>query len=176
MEIIMTKLQNISGLLVAINSDYTKDVVVTTKTTRAELTKMLQATDSALVEVLSRMEGYANKVEELAKEKEALEERKLELLSKVGKLNAEVIELKDACANHEEQKDFLCQEVDELKESNSKLEDQVVKLKVEINTLATKWELENTRTKRAENKIEVLQGTIDKIMRRSFFERLFNKQ
>ena len=72
----MAKLQNISGLLVAINSDYTKDVVVTTKTTRAELTKMLQATEYALTEVLPRMEGYSSKVEELAKEKEALEENK----------------------------------------------------------------------------------------------------
>jgi arsenate reductase-like glutaredoxin family protein len=72
----MSKLQNISGLLVAINSDYTKDVVVTTKTTRAELTKMLQATEYALTEVLPRMEGYASKVEDLSKDKQNLLDRR----------------------------------------------------------------------------------------------------
>ena len=150
----MAKLQNISGLLVAINSDYTKDVVVTTKTTRAELTKMLQATEYALTEVLPRMEGYASKVEELAKEKEALEERKRELLSKVGKLNAEVIELKDACINLEGQKDYM---------------------EAKLHTLESELSLENSRTKRAEYKVEMLQGEIDRLKRRSFFERLFNK-
>ena len=76
----MSKLQNISGLLVAVNSDYTKDVVVTTKTTRAELTKMLQATDSAVAEVLSLVEGYAHKAEDLTKDKQNLLERSNELL------------------------------------------------------------------------------------------------
>ena len=150
----MSKLQNISGLLVAVNSDYTKDVVVTTKTTRAELTKMLQATDSAVAETLILVEGYANKVEELAKEKEALEERKFELLSKVGKLNAEVIELKDACINLEGQKEYL---------------------QAKADNLTVELSLESSRTKRAEHKVETLQGTIDKLMNRSFFERLFNK-
>lgn len=150
----MAKLQNISGLLVAINSDYTKDVVVTTKTTRAELTKMLQATEYALSEVLPRMEGYASKVEELVKEKEALEERKRELLSKVGKLNAEVIELKDERINLEEQKELL--------------EAKIINLTVELS-------LESSRTKQSENKVKILQETIDKLLNRSFFERLFNK-
>lgn len=137
----MAKLQNISGLLVAINSDYTKDVVVTTKTTRAELTKMLQATEYALSEVLPRMEGYASKVEELEKDKQNLLERNSEMLSAVGKLNCEVIELKDVRINLEEQKGRL-----------------------------------DARCKRAEHKVETLQATIDKLMSRSFFERLFNKQ
>lgn len=136
----MAKLQNISGLLVAINSDYTKDVVVTTKTTRAELTKMLQATESALVEVLPRMEGYASKVEELEKDKQNLLEWHSEVLSVVGKLNCEVTELKDVRINLEEQKGRL-----------------------------------DARCKRAEHKVETLQATIDKLMSRSFFERLFNK-
>lgn len=136
----MAKLQNISGLLVAINSDYTKDVVVTTKTTRAELTKMLQATESALVEVLPRMEGYARKVEELEKDKQNMLEWHSEVLSVVGKLNCEVTELKDVRINLEEQKGRL-----------------------------------DARCKRAEHKVETLQATIDKLMSRSFFERLFNK-
>lgn len=136
----MAKLQNISGLLVAINSDYTKDVVVTTKTTRAELTKMLQATEYALSEVLPRMEGYASKVEELEKDKQNLLERNSEMLSVVGKLNCEVIELKDVRINLEEQKGRL-----------------------------------DARCKHAEHKVETLQATIDKLMSRSFFERLFNK-
>lgn len=136
----MAKLQNISGLLVAINSDYTKDVVVTTKTTRAELTKMLQATESALVEVLPRMEGYASKVEELEKDKQNMLEWHSEVLSVVDKLNCEVTELKDVRINLEEQKGRL-----------------------------------DARCKRAEHKVETLQATIDKLMSRSFFERLFNK-
>lgn len=150
----MAKLQNISGLLVAINSDYTKDAVVTTKTTRAELTKMLQAVEYALTEVLPRMEGYASKVEELEKDKQNLLERNSEMLREVGKLNCEVIELKDNIINLEEQKE---------------------KLEAANSSLATELELENTRCKRAEHKAETLQATIDKIMNRSFFERLFNK-
>ena len=144
----MAKLQNISGLLVAINSDYTKDVVVTTKTTRAELTKMLQATEYALTEVLPRMEGYASKVEELEKDKQNLS-------NKVGKLNREVIELKDSIINLEERKE---------------------KLEAQNIALATELELENTRCKRAEHNVETLQAAIDKLKNRSFFERLFNKQ
>ena len=150
----MTKLQNISGLLVASNSDYTKDVVVTTKTTRAELTKMLQATDSALTEVLPIVEGYVNKVEDLSKDKQNLLERSNELLDTVGKLNCEIIELKDERINLEEQKEYL---------------------EVKIKTLETKLGFENARTQRAERKVETLQETIDKLMNRSFFERLFNK-
>ncbi len=150
----MAKLQNISGLLVAINSDYTKDVVVTTKTTRAELTKMLQAADYALSEVLPRMEGYADKVEELAKEKEALEDRVKDLMSQVGKLNREVIELKDERINLEGQKEYL---------------------QAKAGNLTVELSLESSRTKRAEHKVETLQGTVDKLMNRSFFERLFNK-
>ena len=151
----MAKLQNISGLLVAINSDYTKDAVVTTKTTRAELTKMLQAVEYALTEVLPRMEGYASKVEELEKDKQNSLEWNSEVVNVVGKLNCEVIELKDNIINLEGQKE---------------------KLEAQNIALATELELENTRCKRAEHKAETLQATIDKIMNRSFFERLFNKQ
>ena len=150
----MAKLLNISGLLVAINSDYTKDAVVTTKTTRAELTKMLQATDSALAEVLPCMEGYASKVEELEKDKQDLLERNSEMLNEVGKLNCEVIELKDNIINLEERKGIL---------------------EAQNNNLTTELALENTRNKHAEHKAETLQATIDKLMNRSFFERLFNK-
>ena len=151
----MAKLQNISGLLVAINSDYTKDVVVTTKTTRAELTKMLQAVEYALTEVLPRMEGYASKVEELEKDKQNLLERNSEMLDVVGKLNCEVIELKDNIINLEERKE---------------------RLEAQNIALATELELENTRCKRAEHKVETMQAEIDKLMNRSFFERLFNKR
>ena len=150
----MTKLQNISGLLVAGNSDYTKDAAVTTKTTRAELTKMLQATDSALTEVLPIVEGYVNKVEDLSKDKQNLLERSNELLDTVGKLNCEVIELKDERINLEGQKEYL---------------------EAKIKTLETELGLENARNQRAERKVETLQETIDKLMNRSFFDRLFNK-
>ena len=150
----MAKLQNISGLLVAINSDYTKDVVVTTKTTRAELTKMLQATDSALAEALPLVERYADKVEDLSKDKQNLLERSSELLDTVGKLNCKIIELKDERIDLEGQKEYL---------------------EAKIKTLESELALENARTQRAERKVETLQETIDKLMNRSFFERLFNK-
>lgn len=150
----MSKLQNISGLLVASNSDYTKDVVVTTKTTRAELTKMLQATESALSEVLPRMEGYASKVEELEKDKQYMLEWNSEVLNVVGKINCEVTELKDERINLEKQKELL---------------------EAKINNLTVELSLESARTKKSENKVEILQGTIDKLMNRGFFERLFNK-
>ena len=150
----MSKLQNISGLLVANNSTYTKDVVVTTKTTRAELTKMLQATDSALAETLPLVEGLADKIEDLSKDKQNLLERSNELLDVVGRLNCEVIELKDARINLEGQKEYL---------------------EAKIKTLESELALENTRNQRAERKVETLQETIDKLMNRSFFDRLFNK-
>lgn len=150
----MAKLQNISGLLVAINSDYTKDVAVTTKTTRAELTKMLQATESALVEVLPRMEGYASKVEELEKDKQNLLERNSEMLDVVGKLSCEVIELKDNIINLEGQKEYM---------------------EAKNNNLTTELALEDARCKRAEHKVETMQAAIDMLKNRSFFERLFNK-
>jgi chromosome segregation ATPase len=151
----MSKLQNISGLLVAINSDYTKDVVVTTKTTRAELTKMLQAAEYALTEVLPRMEGYVNEIEDLEEGKQNLLERNSEMLHQVGKLNREVIELKDSIFNLEEQKE---------------------ELEAKINNLTAELSLENTRCKRAEHKVETMQAAIDMLKNRSFFERLFNKQ
>lgn len=150
----MAKLQNISGLLVANNSDYTKDAVVTTKTTRAELTKMLQATDSALAETLPLVEGLADKIEDLSKDKQNLLEQSNELLDVVGKLNCEVIELKDARINLEGQQEVL--------------EDK-------IKTIESELALENARNQRAERKLEALQEANDKLMNRSFFERLFNK-
>lgn len=76
-------------------------------------------------------------------------------MSQVGKLNREVIELKDERINLEGQKEYLQAKADNLESELS---------------------LESSRTQRTEDKVEMLQGEIDRIMRRSFFERLFNKQ
>ena len=54
----MSKLENISALLVATNSAFTKEAAFTTKTTRAELIRMLQATDFAVSEALEVTESW----------------------------------------------------------------------------------------------------------------------
>ena len=78
----MSKLENISALLVATNSAFTKEAAFTTKTTRAELIRMLQATDFAVSEALEVAENYVKVSDQLFEDKE--------------KLSAEVQELNDS--------------------------------------------------------------------------------
>ena len=68
----MSKLENISALLVATNSVFTKEAAFTTKTTRAELIRMLQATDFAVSEALEVTENYVKVSDQLFEDKEKL--------------------------------------------------------------------------------------------------------
>ena len=71
----MSKLENISALLVATNSAFTKEAAFTTKTTRAELIRMLQATDFAVSEALEVAENYVKVSDQLFEGKENLQEK-----------------------------------------------------------------------------------------------------
>ena len=71
----MSKLENISALLVATNSVFTKEAAFTTKTTRAELIRMLQATDFAVSEALEVAENYVKVSDQLFEDKENLQEK-----------------------------------------------------------------------------------------------------
>ena len=77
----MSKLENISALLVATNSAFTKEAAFTTKTTRAELIRMLQATDFAVSEALEVAENYVKVSDQLFEDKEKLSAEVQELNS-----------------------------------------------------------------------------------------------
>ena len=79
----MSKLENISALLVATNSAFTKEAAFTTKTTRAELIRMLQATDSAVLEALEVYENYVKLSEQVLEDKENLQAKCSELEAKL---------------------------------------------------------------------------------------------
>ena len=79
----MSKLENISALLVATNSAFTKEAAFTTKTTRAELIRMLQAADSAVSEALEVAENYVKVSDQLFEDKENLQAKCSELEAKL---------------------------------------------------------------------------------------------
>ena len=79
----MSKLENISALLVAANSTFTKEAAFTTKTTRAELIRMLQATDSAVLEALEVYENYVKLSVQVLEDKENLQAKCSELEAKL---------------------------------------------------------------------------------------------
>ena len=79
----MSKLENISALLVATNSVFTKEAAFTTKTTRAELIRMLQATDFAVSEALEVAENYVKVSDQLFEDKENLQAKCSELEAKL---------------------------------------------------------------------------------------------
>ena len=82
----MSKLENISALLVVTNSAFTKEAAFTTKTTRAELIRMLQATDFAVSEALEVAENYVQITDQLAEDRENLSAEVQELANSIGKL------------------------------------------------------------------------------------------
>lgn len=86
----MSKLENISALLVATNSVFTKEAAFTTKTTRAELIRMLQATDSAVSEALEVAENYVKVSDQLFEDKENLQEKCSGLEAKLVDANQQV--------------------------------------------------------------------------------------
>ena len=86
----MSKLENISALLVAANSVFTKEAAFTTKTTRAELIRMLQATDSAVLEALEVYENYVKLTNQVLEDKENLQAKCSELEAKLVDANQQV--------------------------------------------------------------------------------------
>lgn len=91
----MSKLENISALLVATNSAFTKEAAFTTKTTRAELIRMLQATDFAVSEALEVAENYVKVSDQLFEDKEKLSAEVQELYSSIDK---QLEDLQEKCS------------------------------------------------------------------------------
>ena len=161
----MSKLENISALLVATNSAFTKEAAFTTKTTRAELIRMLQATDFAVSEALEVAENYVKVSDQLFEDKE--------------KLTAEVQELKDS---YDMQLEHLQEKCSDLEAklvttyqqlTDCSLKNQELKLQVseqQAKLVATNEELENSRLH-----VAALQHQVHKYKQQGFFDRLFGR-
>ena len=147
----MSKLENISALLVATNSAFTKEAAFTTKTTRAELIRMLQATDFAVSEALEVAENYVKVSDQLFEDKE--------------KLTAEVQELNDS---HVKQ-------LEDLHEKCSGLKAKLVDANTSNQELQLKLVDANKRLKSGEASLLNLEHQVHKYKQQGFFDRLFGR-
>lgn len=147
----MSKLENISALLVATNSVFTKEAAFTTKTTRAELIRMLQATDFAVSEALEVAENYVKVSDQLFEDKE--------------KLSAEVQELKDS----------YDMQLKHLHEKCSDLEAKLVDANTSNQELQLKLVDANKRLKSGEASLLNLEYQVHKYKQQGFFDRLFGR-
>ena len=147
----MSKLENISALLVAANSTFTKEAAFTTKTTRAELIRMLQATDSAVLEALEVYENYVKLSVQVLEDKE--------------KLSAEVQELNSSHV----------MQLEHLQEKCSGLEAKLVDANTSNQELQLK--LVDANKELADSKLYVaaLQHQVHKYKQQGFFDRLFGR-
>ena len=161
----MSKLENISALLVATNSVFTKEAAFTTKTTRAELIRMLQATDFAVSEALEVAENYVKVSDQLFEDKE--------------KLSAEVQELNSSHVMQLEHLQEKCSGLEaELVTTNQQLTDCSLKNKeLEFRVSEQQAELVATNKELADSKLYVaaLQHQVHKYKQQGFFDRLFGR-
>ena len=161
----MSKLENISALLVATNSAFTKEAAFTTKTTRAELIRMLQATDFAVSEALEVAENYVKVSDQLFEDKE--------------KLTAEVQELNDSHVMQLEHLQEKCSDLEaKLVVTDQQLTDCSLKNKeLEFRVSEQQAELVATNKELAESKLYVaaLQHQVHKYKQQGFFDRLFGR-
>ncbi len=161
----MSKLENISALLVATNSAFTKEAAFTTKTTRAELIRMLQATDFAVSEALEVAENYVKVSDQLFEDKE--------------KLTAEVQELNDSLDKQLEDLQAKCSELEaKLADANQQVADCNRKnLELEFRVSEQQAKLVTTDKELADSKLYVaaLQHQVHKYKQQGFFDRLFGR-
>ena len=161
----MSKLENISALLVATNSAFTKEAAFTTKTTRAELIRMLQATDFAVSEALEVAENYVKVSDQLFEDKEKLS-------AEVQELNSSHVmqleHLQEKCSDLEAKLVTTYQQL-----TDCSLKNQELKLRVseqQAKLVATNEELENSRLH-----VAALQHQVHKYKQQGFFDRLFGR-
>ena len=147
----MSKLENISALLVATNSAFTKEAAFTTKTTRAELIRMLQATDFAVSEALETLEHN----------KEVYSAEAQELNDSIGELEKKLEQETDALER-------LAEDVHTLKEKHEYLE-------VKYSELLTKLVAANKELADSKLYATALQNYVDKYKQQGFFDRLFGR-
>ena len=161
----MSKLENISALLVATNSAFTKEAAFTTKTTRAELIRMLQATDSAVSEALEVAENYVKVSDQLFEDKE-------KLTAEVEELNAShVMQLKhlhEKCSDLEAKLVVTAQQLTDCSLKNKELEFRVSEQQAEL--VATNKELADSKLY-----VAALQHQVHKYKQQGFFDRLFGR-
>lgn len=157
----MSKLENISALLVATNSAFTKEAAFTTKTTRAELIRMLQATDSAVSEALEVAENYANVSVRLFEDKE--------------KLFAEVQELNDSIGQLENKLKQEASAVEQLVENAYGLKEENENLQAKCSELLSKLVAADKELADSKQYAATLQHQVHKYKQQGFFDRLFGR-
>ena len=157
----MSKLENISALLVATNSAFTKEAAFTTKTTRAELIRMLQATDSAVSEALEVAENYVKVSDQLFEDKE--------------KLTAEVQELNEFSTEVQELNDSHVMQLKHLHEKCSELEAKLVDANTSNQELQIKLADASKSLKAGEASLLRLEYLVHKYKQQGFFDRLLGR-
>ena len=157
----MSKLENISALLVATNSAFTKEAAFTTKTTRAELIRMLQAADFAVSEALEVAENYVKVSDQLFEDKEKLTAEVQELNDSIGQLESKLERETDALER-------LAEDAHTLKEKNEFLEAKYSELQLKL--VAANKELADSKLYAAG-----LQNHVIKYKQQGFFDRLFGR-
>ena len=161
----MSKLENISALLVATNSAFTKEAAFTTKTTRAELIRMLQATDFAVSEALEVAENYVKVSDQLFEDKE--------------KLSAEVQELNSSHVMQLEHLQEKCSGLEaELVTTNQQLTDCSLKnqeLKFRVSEQQAKLVATNKELADSKHYAAAFELQAYKYKQQGFFDRLFGR-
>lgn len=157
----MSKLENISALLVATNSAFTKEAAFTTKTTRAELIRMLQATDFAVSEALEVAENYVKVSDQLFEDKENLQAKCSELEAKLAATDQQ---LTDCSLKNQELESKLKREVSAVERLKFRVSEQQAEL------VATNKELADSKQYAA-----TLQHQVHKYKQQGFFDRLFGR-
>ena len=157
----MSKLENISALLVAANSVFTKEAAFTTKTTRAELIRMLQAADFAVSEALEVAENYVKVSDQLFEDKE--------------KLTAEVQELNDSIEQLENNLKQETSALEQLAEYSSTLEQKVKYLEAKYSEQQAELADANKRLKAGETSLLSLEYQVHKYKQQGFFDRLLGR-
>ena len=178
----MSKLENISALLVATNSTFTKEAAFTTKTTRAELIRMLQATDFAVPEALKVAENYVKVSDQLLEDKEKLSAEVQELYNSLDKQLGDLQEMQELNSSHVMQLEHLQEKCSGLEamlaSTNQQLTDCSLKnQELEFRVSEQQAELVATNKELADSKLYVaaLQHQVRKYKQQGFFDRLFGR-
>ncbi len=168
----MSKLENISALLVATNSAFTKEAAFTTKTTRAELIRMLQATDFAVSEALEVLEHnkevYSAEVQELNDSIGELENK----LEREGSTVERLIE--SECSLKEENKN-LPQKCSELEAELAATNQQLADCSLENKELEFRVSEQQAALVTANKELADSQHQVHKYKQQGFFDRLFGR-
>ena len=171
----MSKLENISALLVATNSVFTKEAAFTTKTTRAELIRMLQATDFAVSEALEVAENYVKVSDQLLEDKEKLSAEVQELNDSVGQLENKLEREASAVERLAESEHTLKEENENLQAKCSELEAKLVATNTSNQELQLKLVDANKFLKAGEASLLSLEYQVHKYKQQGFFDRLFGR-